>query len=212
LDQIQKQQTQGVKIKEEKSDEGKHVIFDEDSNLERCIQDIMSTYAQLSSPSSPSSTTPSSTSTPTIQTLINLVDEMGKICERRNLNVDFHLKSMEKALAPTMSSKFLSWIMTQNDKFYSDPSGLWNSVFSQEVGLNPNQMEQLLIIRNNFKSRKPIIDIEKAFESLNSLFRQQVFDTKQNLDGLKSVLSSEQMAKFFKWVNTFGHICIKINT
>jgi len=118
---------------------------------------------------------------------------------------------------PVLPLHFVSWVLSQNDKFYTDASGLWHTVFRHELGLTNEQMTDLLALRAVFKQRNlssqaQQAELDAAYRQFSVAMRRQMSDSQSNFDRVRAILTSDQLAKFFKWVNTFGHVCIKINT
>jgi hypothetical protein len=64
------------------------------------------------------------------------------------------MDSLERLLEQPLPIRFLEWAMTQADKFYMDPSGLWNTLFRREVRLSNEQMAALLAMRSEVLAQR----------------------------------------------------------
>lgn len=124
------------------------------------------------------------------------------------------IESIQAVASPCLPSRFLQWVFSQSDKFYQDPAGLYTSLFSQELGATPQQLEQLTTLRYFYTStlstaasstgRSPV-------DSLAAVLRAQIEQGMVTMERFMQIFSAQQLVLFFKWVERFGPICIKIN-
>jgi hypothetical protein len=106
---------------------------------------------------------------------------------------------------------FLQWILNQKDQFYEDPSGLWSSLFGQELVCTPEQLHLLSQLREHSKTVKlNSSQLEAILDQLKLLVRSKIVVPTQ-LDQIVSILSPAQLNGLRRWIQQFGHICIKIN-
>lgn len=167
------------------------------------------------------------------------IESLLAICERKNQAAEAHLSSLDKLLVPCMPLRFLEWFLTQKESFYCD-SGLWHTLCNQILCLSTDQMVLLLALRRDMLAQRTVetelrltaaglcassgtngttpvmtmsstISLQQVYASLSSLSRLHMVNAHRNLSSLRSILSALQLAKYFEWVNHFGHICIQIN-
>lgn len=128
-----------------------------------------------------------------------------------------HLDLLGKGARPCMPLRFVQWLMAQGDKFYKDPNGLWNSLLAQEVGASPEQLSKLqnlrkeLVASEGATSAPAWAEIEQAAARFDQLLRSHMACSSQSLERFMDILTPEQLVAFFKWVDRFGGVCIKIN-
>jgi len=196
-----------------------------------------------------------------IQQLFDMLDKRTKVTE-------IHLDSLDKLLVPSMPLRFLEWVMTQNDKFYTESTGLWNCLWRQTLSLTPTQMSSLLALRSEITTQRAAeaqvraqalnmtglsiavpgsasvaattcsssvatpstatlsttsnaiapcvsmsstLSLQAAYSQLSALSRLHMANSQRNLAALHSILTPLQIARFFEWVNFYGHICVQIN-
>jgi len=121
------------------------------------------------------------------------------------------IDQLQASMQSSLCLRFVQWIMNQHDKFYEDPSGLWYSLFSQEVGASPAQLDQLLELRKEMLLQRTPIGgpdlVSQAFDAL----RKAMDDSSRLLAAFAQIFSPAQLVLFFQWVERFGPVCIKIN-
>jgi len=144
--------------------------------------------------------------------LSEMFSELGRTLGRRETTIGQHLNSIRKALVPGIPLQFMTWVLSQNDKFYTDGTGLWNQVFKHECGLSDEQRQQLLALRVPMKQRKAMPDTEGTFAGLDTLVRRHVGEAHANFESIRRVLTADQCAKLLKWISAYGHVCVRINT
>jgi hypothetical protein len=54
-----------------------------------------------------------------------------------------HVDAAVGVIVPSMPLRFLEWSLTQNDKFYSDPNGLWHCLWAKTLALTNEQVISL---------------------------------------------------------------------
>ena len=125
-----------------------------------------------------------------------------------------HLDLLSKGSRPCLPLRFVQWLMSQSDKFYSDPNGLWTSLLAQEVGATPEQLAMLGDLRGELQRSSPApawAEVEAAASHFDKLLRSHMSASTQSLERFMGILSPAQLVSFFKWVDRFGGVCVKIN-
>lgn len=84
-----------------------------------------------------------------------------------------NLDVLSQGSKPCLPVRFVQWLMSQNDKFYSDPNGLWSSLLSQEVGASPEQLSSLADLRKDLQTNTLgcWAEVDKAAMRLDLLLR-----------------------------------------
>lgn len=119
--------------------------------------------------------------------------------------------ALDDVLEPRIPLKFLQWAMSHPDKFFADPSGLWHSLFHVDLSCNPNQMADLLTLRDPIKRQVALwSELENEHKKYAGLMKEFITLAAGNLDKLRAVLTPAQYAQYLAWVERFGPICIKI--
>eukprot|EP00475_Leptophrys_vorax_P032962 TRINITY_DN5147_c0_g1_i1.p2 TRINITY_DN5147_c0_g1~~TRINITY_DN5147_c0_g1_i1.p2 ORF type:complete len:349 (-),score=86.73 TRINITY_DN5147_c0_g1_i1:1223-2269(-) len=173
------------------------VVVEEQKNLQRAIEKVV--YA--------SSLNVGGTSE---QDLPQLVQELMECFSKRTVTSKSHLYSLEASLAPCMPLRFMNWAMCQDDKFYQDPQGLWNCLFKQQLELTDEQMIHILSLRHEMKKQREMGQkVEEVYNKFRPMVEMHLAQTNVNLDRLRGVLSSEQLARFFVWVEQ-NQLCVKM--
>lgn len=101
------------------------------------------------------------------------------------------------AAQPCLFMSFVHWVLSQSDKFYTDPSGLWVSLFITDLGASQVQLDRLLALRAS-------LDQNKKDQPLG------LDDQKKSMESFLETFSPQQLVLFFQWVEKFGAVCIKI--
>jgi len=123
------------------------------------------------------------------------------------------LSQLQASVLPCLAVQFVQWVLSRNDKFYMDPGSLWFSLFVQEVGASPDQLDQLLLLRKAFLEQPPTTlpggaeSVPLAFDVL----RRSLDDATRLFGSFLQVFNSPQLLAFLQWVERFGAVCIKIN-
>jgi len=120
------------------------------------------------------------------------------------------IDQLQTSMQSSLCLRFVQWIMNQNDKFYEDPTGLWYSLFSQEVGASAAQLSQLLELRKEFVQKQPITGPDMVSQAFDAL-RKTMDDSSRMMGAFAQIFSPAQLVQFFQWVERFGPVCIKIN-
>lgn len=115
-----------------------------------------------------------------------------------------------QASMQSLCLRFVQWIMTQNEKFYEDPCGLWHSLFSQEVGASETQLAQLHELRKEFAQKQLLCGPDMVSQAFDVL-RKAMDDSSRMMGAFAQIFSPTQLVLFFQWVERFGPVCIKIN-
>jgi len=200
-------------------------MMDEDARLERTITEMVAVYMANGEGAG--------------ATLAALTEDVMQAMERKRQNTEFMLLSLQKSAAPCLALKFLQWVLSQSDKFYDDPAGLWH-LLQCELGLTTEQMAQFAALRIRPTAPSPVplatapltatnaaaaaasssatpcslssSSLDQLLFTVAGTVRSQLSSGQHQLHTLQRLLSPAQLARFFKWVHTFGHVCVKINT
>jgi len=166
-----------------------------------------------------------------------LADDLSRHLHSHNSLIEQHLQALEQALCPVLSLQFLSWCMDkQNDNL-----AFFQTLFGGEFGLSSSQLSSFYEFRQNLiqnnRSSTPCTPVSPttpttpssstSFSSSSSSspssssrtdvsqfannIRRQVKETEDAFDMMKRLFLPQQLAKFFKWVNTYGHVCLMIH-
>jgi hypothetical protein len=144
------------------------------------------------------------------------VDSLMTALDMQARTAEQHLNALPHALAPILPLQFLNWAMSQNDKFYSDPSGLWSSVFRHEIGASEQQMAAIVALRDQARRQQLMLNpnqqgsLQDAYTKVSGLLRAQMASA-SHFAHLRTILTPHQIAKFCEWVERFGHVCVMIN-
>lgn len=129
----------------------------------------------------------------------------------KNAGKAVHVAGFENSLGSCVVSSFLRWVMNQNDKFYLDPSGLWFSLFTQDLKCSPAQIQKLMGFREKMKGKlQEWNEAAAAFKKLCPLLRSYYGESAETLNSFVQLLEPSQVVNFFKWVEKFGEVCVKI--
>lgn len=119
---------------------------------------------------------------------------------------------------PCLPDRFLQWLFSQSDKFYADQSGLWNSLFTQEMHATPLQLQlvqnlrqQLTEGRGNKPGLSATTDATAATRAYEKLMSWSIEESSKALANFMQTFDSSQLVLFFQWVQRFGTVCIQIN-
>lgn len=130
-----------------------------------------------------------------------------------------HLSTLQHHAHAILPLQFFQWLCSQPDSFYeasasssSSSSCLWMNLFVKELGLNEQQMKDLNALKTTVRKQTKICnDIEKAYKKLNMALKKQVSQRVENLEKIRSILSSGQLARFVDWTNKYAQVCLKIH-
>ena len=143
---------------------------------------------------------------------VRLVSELVNTLKKHQGNALAQTKHLQKSLTAPLPLRFLEWALSQKDHFYEDNSGLWNSLFVREVGLVPEQLSALMSLRPAVQmQRSSALDVQTAFAKLTTSLHAHASQGVGSVDKFVSLLTPEQLCKFFTWVDTYGSVCIQIN-
>jgi len=121
-----------------------------------------------------------------------------------------HLDALRQCGQPCLPVQFLQWVLSQNDKFYEDPNGLWASLFAQEVGASAEQLNSLRSLRRD-PAAPTLTHVQAAANHLDVLLRGHMAESTSTVEKMMGILSPKQLRAFFQWVDRFGPVCVKIN-
>lgn len=142
--------------------------------------------------------------------LNSLVPELVDCFIKRLTTSKSHLYSLEASISPCMPLRFLNWAMCQDDQFYADPSGMWTSLFKTQLRLSDMQLEQMLSLRNDMcQQRKSTKQAEVLYTQFKQALEESLDQSDSLLSRLRTILTSEQLAKFFVWVDQ-NQLCVKV--
>lgn len=168
-------------------------------NLDQCLQTKLKNICQLP------------TSTADNKTVYSVIQDFMDTHASKNACNDVHVVGFENSLGSCVVFSFLRWIMNQNDKFYTDPSGLWFSLFTQDLKCSPAQIQKLMGFREKMKGKfQEWNEVEAAFKRLCPLLRSYYGESANTLNSFVQLLEPLQVVNFFKWVEKFGEVCVKI--
>lgn len=183
-----------------------------DVSPEQCVQRALDSLLAFNAPASPEAD---------IQ-LEQMVAELSQAFKIQGAASELYLRGLESAVAPALSMKFLDWSLSQKQKFYQDESGLFVSLFRDVMGASPEQLRLLLEFKDQYQAQQHIFATSQqttsqdpmmdAFIKFETLFKQRGLLNQVECYGrFKEIFAPRQMAAYFKWVDQFGAICIKIN-
>ena len=116
------------------------------------------------------------------------------------------------SLAPTLHEKFTLWGLDQRDEFYED-LGLWKSLLKDELGLTEEQTGELQRFRPAAKRLRESLAVgEGMLRDLRYKSQAHIDAMKKESDRILAILSPEQMAKFFVWVEKNDWCMEMLNT
>jgi len=145
------------------------------------------------------------------------ISAIARAIESQAATVERCMRVIEKSITPCLPMTFLQWAFDRNEKFYENESGLFFSLFRDEMGATPQQMAQLTELRqqikkqNNEKAKEQHVVLE-AFKQLEQYIKQKAGSQQVEMfEKFRAIFTPRQLALYFKWVAKFGSICIKIN-
>lgn len=169
--------------------------------------------------------------------LNHLIDDLLNIYAHKTRTAEACLSALDKVLVPCLPLRFIEWILTQQDKFYTDTNGLWHKLFKVELNLSDEQFTELSVLRSQVAAQRSaendlrmsaftwVLSADKqsaaslpATQSLQhvhsqmtSLTRLHLQHAQHSLTALRNIMSPQQLARFLDWVERFGSVCITIN-
>lgn len=106
---------------------------------------------------------------------------------------------------------FLQWMFSQPEEAYSDPEGLWLSLFGQELGCSPFQMSHLEASRNRMKAMiANTAEFEECLNTLKTLVHAKTADDWSRMQDLTTLFTPKQMSALSTWIQRFGSACMKM--
>jgi len=144
------------------------------------------------------------------------VMEMSQSLQSQAMTLEVQMRCLEKNLLPCTPLRFLDWVLTQRESFYEDESGLFFSLFRDEMKATPQQLQQVLDLKKVISERgadkikdQVVLSAFRAFDQLirakGSLIQSDYFER------LRKIFTPQQLSVYFKWVQKFGPICVKIH-
>lgn len=121
------------------------------------------------------------------------------------------LKAFAAQVTPSLPVRFLEWIMSRSDSFYRDEGGLWETLFSQEIGLSKDQVAKLSKLRSAAGAPPPF-NKDVIMRKLKQHLHEQCQLQSTMLKNISDVMSPAQLAKLLFWIRKFGEVCIKIRS
>jgi len=98
--------------------------------------------------------------------LEQMVDNLSHAFKIQTAAVEVYLRGIEKILSPCLPLQFLNWVLLQRPKFYEDSTGLFHSLFRDEMGASSEQIKSLLEFKTIFQlsssSQQGGIEIDKG--------------------------------------------------
>jgi len=141
-----------------------------------------------------------------------LVADLIGVMKKKSALIGSQVGQVKDQMELPLALRFLEWAMNQTDRFFADPSGLWSSLCHREIGLTPEQLERMMNLRQEMQTqRSSSADVQMAYNQFQSCLQAHLDQGESNLGRVLDILSPEQLAKFFAWVDQYGPICVKIN-
>ena len=104
-------------------------------------------------------------------------------------------------VVPGLQVKFALWALSQDDDFYDKP-GLWKTVMGGEIGLSPEQMEELKKFREPvMQIRGCLSNLQVRMKKLREQVRTHLQSRHQHVEELQELMTPEQIARFSIWVD-----------
>lgn len=144
--------------------------------------------------------------------LSKVIGDLANLMKKKNSAAVHQMKNAHKYMTPALPLRFLEWVMNQKDTFYEDCSGLWNTLFAQEVGLSDEQVRAVLALRPAMQAQRAAgQEVQQLYTKLCAALQAHLAQSSQSLERLTAVLSPDQLARFLAWVDSYGSVCVQIN-
>jgi len=149
--------------------------------------------------------------------ITQLVSDLGASIKTQVTTLKTCMRSLEKDLQPCLPLQFLDWALTQRHaQFYEDGTGLFLSLFRDEMGASSEQLKQVLELKNQKQKDKndKVKDaaLLEAFRNLEKLLRDVGrLNQAETFERLREIFTPKQIAVYCKWVQQYGSVCVKIN-
>jgi molybdopterin converting factor small subunit len=181
------------------------------SALEKRLEELR----ERNKAASPRATVHMEKDTQLVNNMTLLMEQGGKeeeLQDKVNLFIqvsrDSAFKKLEKALdrveetvITPIEIKFAMWGLDQNEEFYENPFGIWNSLMYKEIGISKEQIDALRGFRHIMrKQRQEIFQVEKDIQNLRDSCISQHELLDQNMSLFYQILTPQQLAKFFTWI------------
>jgi len=135
------------------------------------------------------------------------VMEMSQSLQSQAMTLEVQMRCLEKNLLPCTPLRFLDWVLTQRESFYEDESGLFLSLFRDEMKATPQQLQQVLDLKKVISERgadkikdQVVLSAFRAFDQLirakGSLIQSDYFER------LRKIFTPQQLSVYFKWHDT----------
>eukprot|EP01083_Nonionella_stella_P172530 592379_1 len=134
--------------------------------------------------------------------------QISSLCDRfvansrvRQSRIQYHLDRVEDCITPGLQVKFVLWGLDQSSEFYDKPDGLWVGLMRDELRLSDEQVGQLRAQQTQIAlDRAALARTERTITELRAQSEVNLRNLHHRMDGLKGILSPEQLARFFVWV------------
>jgi hypothetical protein len=112
-----------------------------------------------------------------------------------------YLNRLSDCLLPGVQAKFILWLLSREESFYSNPNGLWTALV-HELGITEQQGEELLQCRESMTAQKDeVLVMQKQVEQVRLTIQGMQSELNETVDELASCLTPIQLGKFILWVD-----------
>jgi len=137
-------------------------------------------------------------------------------------NGDRYLHEIQQHIQPIIPLDFLTWICCTHDENQyqynmmkngtngnANNNTIWYSLFVEELGLDDEQMKDLLSVKTTIKKQSKLsVEIQKAYQKLSQHLSKQFKQRIENMEKIRSILSPKQFACYLDWVQKYGNVCL----
>jgi len=124
-----------------------------------------------------------------------LVQAVTTALKKRTIAAQHQTDCLKKATNTPLLLRFVQWLLTQSEKFYSDQGGLWRVLLVDQMGATAEQIEQLLGLRAIAQRPEPELDISMAKHI--SAVGSYTAESHEMLHSLLGVLTPQQAIRLF---------------
>lgn len=112
-----------------------------------------------------------------------------------------YMDKFMSCLQPGVQVKFMLWLLSRDDAFYAEESGLWTCL-NKEMGIKTSQSDALLTLRPILTSRKDeIATLQSAVTQVSRVIELSLQHLHSTMDDLEDILTPTQFAKFCIWIS-----------